>query len=259
MDADDWCLPERFEKQVNFLDSHPEIAVLGTAHILLDEIRNRQLTIQNPDLPGRVRWGLIFGCKVNNSSVIMRRNLSDDPVFKIEEDVPPAEDYDLWVKITQNHGISNLKDGLVYYRWHKNNVSINQGTAQKQYAEAIIRKQIQLYTGTELPVNLVKPFLHPNSVMSISEARQIILIYRSLVKATRQWVLNAGERLDINISAAHKIFGAWKGVKYSPRLLGEMTFAGRLILEALFIAPIWKIRKWLSHGESAWKHANIKA
>ena len=26
MDADDLCLPERFEKQVRFLDSHPDIA-----------------------------------------------------------------------------------------------------------------------------------------------------------------------------------------------------------------------------------------
>ena len=253
MDADDLCLPERFEKQVRFLDSHRDIAVLGTAYIRVDEIKKKQLKIQNPDLPGRVRWGLIFGCPICNSSVMMRSNLFDDPNLRIEEDVPPAEDYDLWVKVAQNHRIGNLKNELVFYRWHQSNVSVSHSIEQRQSSLAIIQKQIQLYTNTELPENLVKPFLHPKTVQSSSEARQIIRIYRSLIAATRQWGLNAGERIDVNILAANKIHNAWEGVKSNLQFLGDMAFAGGLILEALFIAPLWKIKKWLSRGESAWK------
>ena len=244
MDADDLCLPERFEKQVRFLDSHRDIAVLGTAYIRVDEIKKKQLKIQNPDLPGRVRWGLIFGCPISNPSVMMRRYLFDDPSLRIEEDVPPAEDYDLWVKVAQTHRIANLKDGLVFYRWHQSNASIVQNTAQRQYAQEIMRQQIYLYTKTELPENLVKPFLQPKTVQSSSEARQIIRIYRSLIAATRHWGLDASERFGINIFTVQKNYAAWKAVKHSPRLLGDMAFMGGLILEALLIAPIWIIKKW---------------
>ena len=30
MDADDICVPHRFEKQVQYLDEHPEIDILGS-------------------------------------------------------------------------------------------------------------------------------------------------------------------------------------------------------------------------------------
>lgn len=37
MDADDISLPERFEKQVMFLKTHPEYAFTGSAVSLIDE------------------------------------------------------------------------------------------------------------------------------------------------------------------------------------------------------------------------------
>jgi glycosyltransferase involved in cell wall biosynthesis len=36
MDCDDESLPERLERQVSFLDSHPEVGVLGTSGDLID-------------------------------------------------------------------------------------------------------------------------------------------------------------------------------------------------------------------------------
>ncbi|MDE7496758.1 MAG: glycosyltransferase, partial [Muribaculaceae bacterium] len=37
MDGDDISLPERFEKEITFLDSHPEIAIVSTPMIYFDE------------------------------------------------------------------------------------------------------------------------------------------------------------------------------------------------------------------------------
>ena len=36
MDADDWCMPERLEKQVAFLREHPEYDLVGTGQIVTD-------------------------------------------------------------------------------------------------------------------------------------------------------------------------------------------------------------------------------
>lgn len=37
MDTDDICIKERFEKQINFADKHPEYSIIGSKHISFDE------------------------------------------------------------------------------------------------------------------------------------------------------------------------------------------------------------------------------
>ena len=41
MDADDVALPDRLERQVAFLDAHPDVALLGGGIVLVDEARTR--------------------------------------------------------------------------------------------------------------------------------------------------------------------------------------------------------------------------
>ena len=36
LDADDICVPDRFEKQIAFLDTHPEVSVLGSQLEIID-------------------------------------------------------------------------------------------------------------------------------------------------------------------------------------------------------------------------------
>lgn len=49
MDDDDICLPERFEKQVKYLDEHTEMAVVGSAAIVFDEYGDKYIRgIGNP-------------------------------------------------------------------------------------------------------------------------------------------------------------------------------------------------------------------
>ena len=37
MDADDICVPHRFERQVQYLDEHPEIDILGSNALLFND------------------------------------------------------------------------------------------------------------------------------------------------------------------------------------------------------------------------------
>ena len=56
MDADDVCLPDRFERQVAFLDAHPEVVCVGGDPVMIDE-RGRLLTAleQGPTHRGAVQ------------------------------------------------------------------------------------------------------------------------------------------------------------------------------------------------------------
>src|SRR5690606_12236021 len=53
MDADDYCLPDRFEKQFNFLEENPEVFLTGSSMILMNEKSEdtgEMSALSNPDL-----------------------------------------------------------------------------------------------------------------------------------------------------------------------------------------------------------------
>lgn len=95
MDADDWSCPDRLERQVEFLSRHPEIAVLGTNAVWMDNDKNvyKQSVICSDD----VLSTLPFYCCFIHPSVVLNREV----VLRCGgyPDVYAAEDYALWAKI----------------------------------------------------------------------------------------------------------------------------------------------------------------
>ncbi|MEM6314943.1 MAG: glycosyltransferase, partial [Planctomycetota bacterium] len=76
MDADDVAKPDRFAKQVAFLDAHPEVAVLGGAYELIDErgrlLRTQSQPTDNATLQERCLVGKVPIC---HPLVMMRRDI----------------------------------------------------------------------------------------------------------------------------------------------------------------------------------------
>ena len=68
MDADDISLPDRFDKQVEYLEQHPEIAVLGAQIIAIDVNHKEIWRTSYPLSPGLLRWGLSVNNTIKQSS-----------------------------------------------------------------------------------------------------------------------------------------------------------------------------------------------
>jgi len=253
MDADDWCLPERFARQLSFLEKRPEIAVLGTACIMVDEISKRQNRWENPDLPGRVRWALLFNCPVMNSSAMIRKSRLPQSFQVYKQEFSPAEDYELWARIAETDKIANLSESLCYYRWHENNISVTSHLDQSLATYKIIQAQVHKYTNLVLPQKLISMYRKPQKSTDVYDFQQVARVYRLLVQSTSHWRLNLGEKIDVYLSTCKKLFDGWRAVGYNQKLLGEITFAVGLLVLALLITPIWKLRLWLTNGECAWQ------
>lgn len=116
MDTDDVCYPERFAKQLEFLDVHPEIALLGTAIEEFSKDKNfpDSVTI----LPHNHKDIADFAKKRNpfrhmtvmfkKSAVLSSGNYRHFLWF---------EDYDLWVRmINKGYLTANLQEILVSVR-----------------------------------------------------------------------------------------------------------------------------------------------
>jgi len=127
MDSDDVSLPERLQKQVAYMDEHPEIIASGTwAHDIDDEGRilgNRSLPIGK-----RMLYGYWWPCPIIHPSAIIRKSLLKDRRY--DSGIRYAQDYELWLRLRKEHVLGNLAEFLMLYRVHKGSISIKQTEAQ---------------------------------------------------------------------------------------------------------------------------------
>jgi len=173
MDADDVALPERFEKQLNFLETHPTVAVLGTAARVIygdgtENIRRRPLNTE------AIRKNIIRICPFSHSSVMIRRAVLDKvglyDTNKCGSKRLLVEDYDLWVRIlAAGYDLANLAEPLMLYYREPNSIlrsrSLTKRLKQQIYSRLEIMKILKLkpykYINL-LPIILLSSLSHYN-------------------------------------------------------------------------------------------------
>ncbi len=122
MDADDVALPERFARQLDFLEHHPEVGLLGTGCHEISPSGEVLRTITPPADDGAIRRALIRRNPFIHSSVVMRREALE-AAGGYDEGLPVAQDYDLWVRMSRVTRLANLPEPLVLRRLTPGRVS----------------------------------------------------------------------------------------------------------------------------------------
>lgn len=121
MDADDISLPERLEKQVRFLDHNRDIVLVGTSPICINENGKAIETGNVSTASDEIKKNLLNGNQFTHGSVMFRKSCIEAVGFYREEfDV--AQDYDLWLRISEVFGVGNIEEPL--YKWRINPKSI---------------------------------------------------------------------------------------------------------------------------------------
>ncbi len=107
MDADDIALPERLQKQVEYLESHPEVGLCGTAIEIFGKGRPRKdifpLTTED------IRSYALFDCPFCHPSVMIRKELLDKHDLRYDGSYYPTEDYELWSRAIELFPSANLR------------------------------------------------------------------------------------------------------------------------------------------------------
>ena len=113
-DADDSYFPERFEKQITYLDANPDIFLCGSLQRTLSP---HGLTYEElPTNPEELKAALMFSCEIHHAAVMMRRLPLIENGWWYTDDYLP-EDYDLWTKILHKAKMVNFPEVLVTRRW----------------------------------------------------------------------------------------------------------------------------------------------
>lgn len=123
MDADDFCVQDRIEKQVTFMENHPEVGICGSFIHCVDKNNKIVYDLKFPLHDKEIKFHMLFGNCIAHPSVIMRQKIIKELNFYTNNYLH-AEDYDLWSRASSITQLANLPDFLVSYRIHGENVSI---------------------------------------------------------------------------------------------------------------------------------------
>lgn len=156
MDADDFSQPERFARQLAYLDAHPNIGGCGTWFEKCSD--QGGVTMRMPETPGLIRLFLVFDNPFLHSSMMLRRRLLDEHGLRYDPAYPHTEDYDLWVRCSERMDLANVPAVLMRYRDHPGNVSHRYGHEQDTAAGRVRARQLRQLglspTAAELALHL---------------------------------------------------------------------------------------------------------
>ena len=122
MDADDISLPNRLQKQVEFMDSHPKVGVCGTWVKMIKE--HKEEIMRLPVSYEDIKAFLLFGNIIAHPSVIMRVFMLKDYnlYYNANADFFTCEDYELWQRCSMYFPIGNIPEALVMHRTHPGSI-----------------------------------------------------------------------------------------------------------------------------------------
>jgi glycosyltransferase involved in cell wall biosynthesis len=115
MDADDISLGHRLARQVELVESSPDVAVCSTWFDVIDEEGQAVFTMVFPTRDADLRRRFLRGNPIGAPAALVRRDVFDR-VGGFREEFVPSEDHDLWRRALPSFGFATVPEVLLRYR-----------------------------------------------------------------------------------------------------------------------------------------------
>jgi glycosyltransferase involved in cell wall biosynthesis len=149
-DADDFSLPWRIQRQLDFISSHPEYVVVGSSGFIMDRSGYIYRTFKKPMNLHDIYIGILSDTPVIHGSVIMDREIILEQ-GGYNEDFKLCQDYELWSSlIRKGFRIINIPDILVVIRHYKDSMSFRETDTQTYENGKTICENIMALTTLEV-------------------------------------------------------------------------------------------------------------
>jgi glycosyltransferase involved in cell wall biosynthesis len=220
-DADDVSLPDRLKAEVDFMEKHPEVGLLGGAVQWIDS-QGKFLTTADdyPTVDHEIRTVLKERNPFWHPTVLILRG-AFVRVGGYRVAFTQSDDYDLWLRISEYYQCANLKQVVLKYRIHPQQLTVRNRKEQILCMLAAQASASLRAAGKLDPLDSVKQLTPAVLVgMGVSEARQ----KASLGEGYFYWIkqIYAAGEYAVVIEGAGEMLQVCEGEGVEPRLISDV-------------------------------------
>lgn len=175
MDGDDICCKNRFSKLLEFMIKNPSIGVCGSYVKVFGDSKEYiwKLPLQN----NAIKALLPFRIPFVHPSVIIKKSILIANQINYQNDYLPAEDYEIWCKLSKVTNFANLPIALLKYRQHKSQISKEKKTVQQNNSDRVRRKYFRELLINDNDFNFYQNFVNEKIECNLDFLKQIERIF----------------------------------------------------------------------------------
>lgn len=177
LDSDDIAFENRFEEEIKFLEEHPEIGMVGSYPIIIDENSKKTGKWWFETDHQKLKIELFFHSPFLSSSVMIRKSCLPQNFY--DSRFPVAEDFDLYSKISERFDVANIPKFLVKYRINSKGLSKSNTGKMEQLSVQVIKEHAERL-GIKLDETTIKNLRKPKIASKIA-FNDIAEIEKSLI------------------------------------------------------------------------------
>ena len=149
IDADDLWLPEKLQTDIEYFETHPEVSMVYSKHINIDEKGDDLGGNTKKQLPSGNIFTQLFSEQnfIITSSVVVRKEVFETTGL-FDEQLFNCQDWDMWLRIAFHFKVAGINKPLVKYRHNPHSLSKNRNNVLK-YQKIIIDKIYNKFKDTE--------------------------------------------------------------------------------------------------------------
>jgi len=222
-DQDDISLPQRLERQVDFLDNNPAVILAGTAGWFLFMKDNSTITYSAVPKPYIMHWGLLTQTRLVPSSTCIRLETLRRYGIYFRPEYNYADDFDLFHRLAQVGDVISIPDRLTMYRIHENNNTIHHAAEMETNGKRLLSEVYYNFLGLNLTpsdidciwriFSILEPARDSEDLFRAGELLQILM--RAYLKTKK---LN---NLQVQEVKAFASTDWWLAVSKTARVLGR--------------------------------------
>lgn len=140
MDADDKSYPERFAKQFDFMETHPNVVLCGTSIRYVGGKGNRCQIY--PSTNDDIKAEMLFNSGYSHPTIMIRRQTLLEHHIQYDESYRQTQDFRLYEMLYDLGDFANLPDVLLDYRVSDKQISTRLRHSQGNLMQMIRRRMI---------------------------------------------------------------------------------------------------------------------
>lgn len=204
MDDDDISLPERFEKQVSYLNEHPEIDFLGGRYQIISEqgqvLHEPSIAYKNPLY---IKALFLFQDIFSNGEMMFRKETVKSHDIRYADNQYGMEDFKFWIECSKVGCFTTMEDVIFQHRVHEKSETIKtkreKADIRRNHRKELVRYSMRLSNILldESELEIVYRFTSGEKCTLCEDLKKYYDALGKIVKQAYDQRLDFAEELDI--------------------------------------------------------------